>query len=68
MAKDKSTGFVVKLYQMVNGAPDDILSVSSFLVDEGVLRSAIALGAVRSPPEGKLWLIFRRGGPLFANL
>lgn len=25
---DKSTGFVVKLYQMVNGAPNDILSVS----------------------------------------
>ena len=24
---DKSTGFVVKLYQMVNGAPDDIVSV-----------------------------------------
>lgn len=33
MAKDKSTGFVVKLYQMVNGAPDDVLSVSSFSVD-----------------------------------
>ncbi|KAL3764731.1 hypothetical protein ACHAWO_008726 [Cyclotella atomus] len=29
MAKDKSTGFVVKLYQMVNGAPDDVLSTCS---------------------------------------
>jgi hypothetical protein len=28
---DKSTGFVLKLYQMVNGAPDDILSVSCVL-------------------------------------
>lgn len=26
--KSSSSGFVLKLYQMVNGAPDDILSVS----------------------------------------
>jgi hypothetical protein len=44
MAKDKSTGFVVKLYQMVNGAPDDILSVSSFFVDEGCFAFCNCIG------------------------
>eukprot|EP00956_Cyclotella_meneghiniana_P022435 scaffold42466_cov42-Cyclotella_meneghiniana.AAC.2 len=33
---DKSSGFVVKLYQMVNGAPDDICSVSVEIMIEQV--------------------------------
>jgi hypothetical protein len=53
--KSASSGFVLKLFQMVNGAPDDILSVSlqiSFI--SIVLLSPTCLVGVRS-------LLSRRG-------
>lgn len=44
---DKSSGFVMKLYQMVDGAPDDICSVRPFDDLEGVVYSLITLPTIK---------------------
>lgn len=43
---DAPSGFILKLFQMVTGAPDEVISVSSYGCWEGSLVMFIVLGSL----------------------